>query len=828
MRNLTVSLLFAAPLLAQQFPEVEPNDTVAQAQVVALGSQINGNLVAGEVEWFSFTTPGGYHSLQFLSDTATGLDFVMDIFDATGTTLLAWCDDSGQLNYTSYPSYSGVIPAGTYTVRCRAFLATATGTWQFNVSQPASKPYTGVELEPNGTLATAQLVGDGSQIDASLAPPVVVSANAAAPGAVVATDAVASSTATVITTVGPQVATAYNGLYFVRFTSGANAGQSRRITANTATTITTESWGTSIPAAADTFEIVTNAATILADTVASATTTVITSTAALTSGLFTTPSNTHAVRFLTGANAGQSRVITGNTATTITTTVAWTAAPAAGDQYVVVSGGSSNSIALATPVTPNQFGMAPGTGSVFWVRCTSGLNVGQSRRVQINTANTILLASGFGNAPAPGDTFEVDQYDSDLYRVDVTAPKAMVVFAVTDGTLPWVSGWSYEVLDSAGALVSSATLGTNLADSSAFVGRVTSFRVFPTGTYYVRIFQRRSVPSTTNATIAAGNYRFELKQRDFNTGGTATETEPVGGPQANNTVATATPITPGQIGVGNVTASTGADPADLWGPINVPTAALVSFQVSAAATGTPLTDATLELVQLLDPVAGTLSAPSAVTNGNALEAGGLNPRAFFNVSLGGTVYYVRVLSPGAGAGQSGDYNLEITVPDLPVYLAPAYATVSANGTGCGSTGVPTIGRLGNWEQAVIGQTFVQRVTNLNGTGNFGLLVIGTSGIQGPSGAPAGSPQSIYNPTALDLTLLGAPGCSLTVNPVLVELLLGSATGTADYVLPTPGNLALVGVPLFMQPCKWDLVTPMNALGIQPGNWSRTILGTRTF
>jgi hypothetical protein len=827
MRNLTVSLLFAAPLLAQQFPEVEPNDTVAQAQAVALGSQINGNLLAGDIEWFSFTTPGGYHSIQMLSDTATGVDFVMDIFDASGTTLLAWCDDSGQLNYTSYPSYFGVIPAGTYTIRCKAFSATATGTYQFNLSQPASKPYNGVEIEPNGTLATAQLVADGAQIDASLAPPVVVGANAAAPGAVVATDAVASSTATVITTVGPLVAGTFNGLYFVRFTSGANAGQSRRITANTATTITTESWGTSIPAAADTFEIVTNAVTILADTVASATTTIITSTAPLTSGLFTTPSNTHAVRFLTGANAGQSRAITANTATTITT-AAWPVAPAAGDQYIVVSGGSSNSIALATPVTAGQFGMAPGTGSVFWVRCTSGLNVGQSRRVQVNTASTILLASGFGNAPAPGDTFEVDQYDSDLFRVDVTAPKAMVAFAVTDGTLPWVSGWSYEVLDSAGALVNASTLGTNLADSSAFVGRVTSLRVFPTGTYYVRIFQRRSVPSSATATLAAGNYRFELKQRDFNTGGTATETEPLGGPQANNTVATATPITPGQIGVGNITASTGADPADLWGPINLPTATLVSFQVSAAATGTPLTDATLELVQLLDPVAGTLNAPTSVTSGNTLETGGLNPRAFFNFSLGSTVYYVRVLSPGAAAGQSGDYNLEISVPDLPVYLTPAYATVTANGTGCGSTGVPTIGRLGSWEQAVIGQTFVQRVSNLNGSGNFGLLVIGTSGIQGPSGAPAGSPQSIYNPTALDLTLFGAPGCSLTVNPVLVELLLGSATGTADYVLPTPGNLALVGVPLFMQPCKWDLVTPMNALGIQPGNWSRTILGTRTF
>ena len=824
----TSSLLLATPLLAQQFPESEPNDTAATAQTVALGSQINGVLTAGEVDWYTFTTPGGYHSIQMLSDTATGIDFVMDIFDASGTTLLAWCDDSGQLNYTSYPSYFGVIPAGTYTIRCKAFLASSTGNYQFNLSQAASKPYTGAEVEPNGTLATAQLVGDGAQLDASLGAPVVVNTNAAAAATVIATDAVASSTATVITTAGALVAGTYNGIgYFVRFTSGANLGQSRRITANTPTTITTETWGASIPAAADTFEIVTNAATIVTDTVASATTTVITATAPLTAALFTTPSNTHAVRFLTGANAGLSRTITSNTATTITT-AAWAAAPAAGDQYIVVSGGSSNSIALANPVTANQFGMAPGTGSVFWVRCTSGLNAGQSRRVQVNTASTILLASGFTNAPAPGDTFEVDQYDSDLYRVDVTAPKSLVVFSVTDGTLPWVSGWSYEVLDSAGALVNATTFGTNLADSSAFQGRVTSFRVFTTGTYYVRIFQRRSLPTTATPTLLTGNYRFELKQRDVGAGGAVAETEPLGGPNANNTPATATPINPGQIGVGNITNSAGTDPSDLWGPITVPTAALIGFQVSAAATGTPLTDATLELVQLLDPVTGTLTAPSAVTGGNSLEAGNLNPRGLFNFSLGGTQYYVRVLSPGTGAAQAGDYNLEITIPDLPTYLAANYATASANAAGCGTPGVPTIGRVGSWEQPVIGQTFVQRVTNLNGLGNLGLIVLGTSGALGPSGAPAGSPQSVYNPQPLDLTLFGAPGCVLNVNPLDIQVLIGNPSGTADFVLPTPGDLALIGFVLFSQPCKWDFATPVNALGIQPGNWSRTILGTRTF
>jgi hypothetical protein len=181
MRNFAASsILFAAPLLAQQFPEIEPNDTVGQAQVVALGSQINGAFTATDsVDWYTFTTPGGYHSLQILGDTtvsaATALDTVMDIFDSTGVTLLAWCDDSGGItvgsptySYVSYSSHFGEIPAGTYTVRVKPFTAATVGTYQFNLSLPGLKPYTTTEVEPNNTLATATVVGDGAQIDAAI------------------------------------------------------------------------------------------------------------------------------------------------------------------------------------------------------------------------------------------------------------------------------------------------------------------------------------------------------------------------------------------------------------------------------------------------------------------------------------------------------------------------------------------------------------------------------------------------------------------------------------------------------------------------------------
>ena len=89
-------------------------------------------------------------------------------------------------------------------------------------------------------------------------------------------------------------------------------------------------------------------------------------------------------------------------------------------------------------------------------------------------------------------------------------------------------------------------------------------------------------------------------------------------------------------------------------------------------------------------------------------------------------------------------------------------------------------------------------------------------------------RQFYNPAPVDLTFLGAPGCTLNVYPLVIDLLIGDVTGTADYVIPCPGNLALAGTTLFLQPCKWDFATPVNPLGIQPGNWMRIVFGTRAF
>lgn len=816
MRIFTSSLLLlAAPVFAQQFSEIEPNDTPGTAQAVPLGQQCNSFLTAGEFDWYTFTTPGGYHGISTNGGATAVTDTCMTLWDATGTTVLGYCDDAQNFCASLWMN----LAPGTYLVRIQGFSATSSGSYSLDISRPMSKPMTGYEAEPNNTLATAHVVADGDQIGASLSPPVpgVVVDSVAAP-LIVYSGAVTTATATTITTAG-LLAGAWNGVgYFVRFTSGIHAGASRRITTNTATSITTESWGTAA-APGDTFDVVTSSAIILTDVSTAGTTTVITASVPLVAGEYVVAGTVScAVRVLSGPNAGLSRTISANTATTITT-AAFPVANPPGTLYQVVVGGSTRAVVPTLPLLPGAM-----NDQAFWLRCTSGTNAGESRCILNNTGAYIGLVSAFTFAPAPGDTFEIDQYDVDTYRFDILSPLAEVVFSITDGEDNWVSGWSYVVLDAAGNRVNAATLGTNLADSSTLNPRVSSFRVWPTGTYYVRVMQRRTTFTLTSGapTVAYGNYRFEVKIKDMATGST-TEAEAPGGPNANNTIATAEPLTPGQAHLGNITNSAGADPSDWWGPITVTSQTLVTFQVSA---GSPpsLTDATVNLRVVVDLVAGTTTA-TAVTGGNILEAGSLNPRGSFNLLLPGTIYYLEVVSPGTGVGQDGNYSLEVSVLDVPTYAAGNWGTATANASGCGTPGVPTINRVQGsaagatyGELPIVGQTLVTRVTNLNGPGNIGLMVLGTDPAVGP----------VYNPSGLDLTFLGAPGCTLNVSPMVLDTLLGDITGTADHFIAAPGNLALAGAVIFLQPCKVDFWTPVNALGIQPGNWARVIFGTRTF
>ena len=75
--------------MAQQLSEVEPNDTVAQANALAIGNQLNANLAAVETDWYTFTTTAAGYVFIYTN----GLDTRFELYDAAGTTLLGLDDD---------------------------------------------------------------------------------------------------------------------------------------------------------------------------------------------------------------------------------------------------------------------------------------------------------------------------------------------------------------------------------------------------------------------------------------------------------------------------------------------------------------------------------------------------------------------------------------------------------------------------------------------------------------------------------------------------------------------------------------------------------------
>jgi hypothetical protein len=449
------------------------------------------------------------------------------------------------------------------------------------------------------------------------------------------------------------------------------------------------------------------------------------------------------------------------------------------------------------------------------VRMTSGAAAGYWGTVTANTATALTIAQALPIAPLALDTFNIETPDLDVYQLTLTAPRSMVAFQICEGDAPAGFGHRYEIWDAAGALlIPVTTYGTNGADSGTYSGRtVQQIRCLPAGTYHIVVRTRPGSANQGGGPLAAfypyqGNYRLEVKARGMDIIGLpVTENA-----EPNDTVATATPIATGQQGLGNLSISTGADVTDLWGPINITVPSLLQFQTGNGAAPA-IIDTTVGLRQF-DPVTNTLGAATNVTSGNTLEpAGTSHARGTFTFLLPGTIYYLEVRSPLATT--SGNYILQISEITGTAYSVGNFATATANAAGCGTAGVPAITRpfATNPEQPTIGQTFAVQATNLNGLGNLGLMVTGFAQIL---------------PTPLDLTPFGAPGCVLNVTPDVIEVLIGNGSGVADYVLPIPGNNALKGTVLFQQPCKWDFVTPINALGIQPGGWARYIIGDRNF
>ena len=151
MRLPIVVLLSLCPaLLAQRVAEVEPNDLVSSAQPLVFGQQVDCVLAAGEQDWFTFTMTGtGEVHISTSGNFAVSpsVDTVALLYDATGTTRLAW-DDGAR---SSHSDIGVTLSPGVYTVLVIGKLATTTGAYSLDLVQYSPTVINTTEgAEPNG------------------------------------------------------------------------------------------------------------------------------------------------------------------------------------------------------------------------------------------------------------------------------------------------------------------------------------------------------------------------------------------------------------------------------------------------------------------------------------------------------------------------------------------------------------------------------------------------------------------------------------------------------------------------------------------------------
>jgi len=804
---LAVSTLLSPVLLAQtRVPEIEPNNNAAAAlanPAFNVGDQIDCNLVAGEQDWFRFSlAAAGRIRIHTSCNTTVGADTRIALLDATGTVYRAIDDDARGSTTSNFASEIQLnVSAGAFMVQVVGFGSTSAGLYSLEVDNLTPVVYDGVEVEPNNSAATATptgvlglgnrkfhgTVGADAVVGAGVADvpvlPPVVNAGLCSPPAIVFSGtagvypnlaAVAFSTTVTpsVTPLGQPMAnpplTSYVPGMNIAMTSGPNVGLGRLISSNTAVSITAAAFPAA-NAAGNTYDIVT------------ANSTTVTWVPSLPLASLYVGGSGYSLRMVTGVNAGLTMAISANTGPSPfgseITHAAFPAANAPGDAFEVICTGSTTAIRVL-PLVPNAYNPTTGVSGTsglgaYNVRFTSGANVGLVRQISGNTASSITLASALTAAPALGDTFNIEQADVDYYQVVLTAPSTGFWFQINEGDDSFVYGHRYELYDAAGnALLPASSLqlpafGTQNAVCSTLTPRTSSARVLPAGTYYVAV--RAPQPSsafTAAATmpggvVPSGNYALEIYTMPMDTGATVVEAEPIG-TQSNNTVATAQPFTPGAVLRGNVTASTGADPSDWYGPIFINVPSTISYQGRRAATATPMLDSTINLRDSNGALALT------ATTGNVLDVPtssttGLHGRTIVTFYLTPGTYYIDITSPGTTAlpAMFGDYEIETSGLMPAPYVAASFTSLGGNNTSpCATTSLADAVPAAS--TALSGSvTAVSTTTSIVTTGLVSGAWATGYALQMTSGAQNGLIRAISANTATSITVAAFPAAPLT-------------------------------------------------------------------
>jgi hypothetical protein len=380
--------------------------------------------------------------------------------------------------------------------------------------------------------------------------------------------------------------------------------------------------------------------------------------------------------------------------------------------------------------------------------------------------------------------------DADWYKLVLTAPRTGVVFAVLGNRAPQVSACNWQFRNNTGGLLQPTLLyGPN--SGSGAVNKLVVRTCLPPQTYYFSLSQ----------TLGAGNYRLECAVMPMDVGGVVNEA--FLGPTA---------IVAGQTGVGTIATSTDTD---VWGPLVV-SAGYLMAQVRGNG-GSPLTDSSLELLDgKQQPFRDGFGEPLPLVDSGNLLDGNLHARGTWRLdAMGIASVYLRVSAPG----NTGGYRLEIG--GCGPFSGPTWVDGAGkkegfdNVTCLGSNGFrPTLTTDSIYEVPVLGSLFRRRV-------ELALPNTPVALIQGLSDTMSG-----FGPLPLDLTMFGAPGCELLVDPLAMTGFVTDGVGTALFLQATPSTLSLSGAVIYEQVVTLDPAA--NAFGVAFSNSLEQRLGRRSW
>jgi len=867
------SLLASASLLVAQGPvvrsEVEPNNDAATAQTFNLGDEVVCTLVAGELDWFTFTVPSAgkvelYLAGNTTSGGTTGTDTRMYLYDSTGTALLGLNDDAGGTgNFTAALNHN--LQPGTYLVKVEGYSATDAGFYSFESSLRPLKSYTDSEAsEPNDNSLRWRLAAPttvpGARMNHAMA-------HDSARGRTVmfgGTNTSGIPTAdtwewdgsnwTLITPATSPSARSraamtfdsargkvvmfggfdgtnllgdtweWNGTNWAQITTAASP--SGRVTAmaydSTRNRTVLFGGGGTLFYLNDTWEYDGVNWTLMAPAT-------------------TTPSGRLSESMAFDASRGKT-VMYGGVSTAITFGETW---EWSGTDWALVSTAtvpparSQHASFYATYGSSSRVYIVGGRdsagaslGDMWEYNGTDWTQITPPDMPSARMSSAIAYDSNRGRAVLfGGNTGGVSTTvrNNQTYRFGVAATEIAGLDKQIQGdisvagdadwyrfevTVPTAGLWFYLTDGDTPGLVRSrlefytsslALIGTTLGTNAVNSG-VNTARSSALRTWPAGVYYVAVKQDSGSLDPLTGKYRLEVRSMDLGTGATVSETEP------NDVVTSPNVVTlaPGDVGLGAVpTGSSTSVGFDLW-RITLSAASTVTFQTDNG-SAPALTDTTIQLLNAdgsssgITSLSGNTLAPSGTSHGRGQVRFNLTPNTYFLKVHGGTTTV------------SGNYKLFVgTMPSY--YVDGSYTSVTANATCLGSNTLrPTIAvatGMSTRERPVLGTLFRRQVTQMRNNGLF-FTVQGFSNTTTNGGS-----------TPLPLALTGAPNCSLNVDPAFLNLGMASATGTYDWSIVMPATQSLRGIVLFDQVVALDPAA--NALGVTVSNYFRQIVGDRYF